>query len=125
MKKQNHPDLEERLINFSVGIIELSKKMDYSIAGRHLANQIVRSGTSPALNYGEAKSAESRKDFIHKMKIALKELRETKIALLMISRTGLYTGNIDLNHHIKENGELIAIFIASIITSQRKLRNGN
>jgi four helix bundle protein len=69
--------LEERLIDFAVIIIGIIEVLPNSKAGNHIANQLVRSGTSPAPNYGEAQSAESRKDFIHKMKISLKELRET------------------------------------------------
>ena len=80
----NKYDLEERLIWFAVKIIELSNHLPNSNAGSHLSNQIVRSGTSPALNYGEAQSAESTKDFIHKMGICLKELRETFINVKII-----------------------------------------
>lgn len=71
----NKHDLEERLINFAVLIIEIVESMPDTKAANHLAGQLLRSGTSPALNYGEAQSGESRKDFIHKIKIALKELR--------------------------------------------------
>jgi four helix bundle protein len=112
-------DLEDRLIMFSVKTIAISKKMTHDQAGKHLSNQIVRSGTSPALNYGEAKSAESRKDFIHKLKIALKELRETRSALRIIEMSHLYFGKESLQDHIRENTELIAIFISSINTAQK------
>jgi four helix bundle protein len=84
-------DLEERLINFSVMIIEIVNDIPNTKAGNHLAGQLVRSGTSVSLNYGEAQSAESRKDFIHKMKIILKELRETLVCLKIIHRCKLYT----------------------------------
>ena len=70
-------DLDERLINFAVQGIDISEVLPKNFAGSHIAGQLVRSCTSPALNYGEAQSAESRNDFIHKMKIAAKELRET------------------------------------------------
>ena len=63
-------DLEERLIDFAVAAIKILPK---TYAGSHLAGQLTRSGSSPALNYGEVQSAESRNDFIHKMKVALKE----------------------------------------------------
>ena len=85
----NKYDLEERLIRFSVLIIELSKAMTKSYVGQHLSKQIIRSGTSVSLNYGEAQSGESRKDFVHKMKIVLKELRESHICLKIIERTNL------------------------------------
>ena len=78
-------DLEERLVRFSVLIIEITENLYTTRAGNHIAGQLVRSGTSPALLYGEAQSAESRNDFIHKLKILLKELRETVIALKIIS----------------------------------------
>jgi four helix bundle protein len=71
----NRFDLEERLINFAVLIVDISESMPKSYAGNHLSGQLLRSGTSPALNYGEAQGGESRKDFIHKIKIVLKELR--------------------------------------------------
>ena len=74
-------DLAERLINFAASIIELAEMLPGSFAGRHIAGQMIRSGTAPALHYGEAQGGESRKDFIHKMKVALKELRETFNAL--------------------------------------------
>ena len=74
-------DLEERLIKFSIRILEIAEMLPSSCAGKHFAGQLIRSGTSPAFNYGEAQSAESRRDFIHKMKVALKELRETHICL--------------------------------------------
>jgi four helix bundle protein len=66
-------DLEERLIKFAIRIIKLTDSLPKTRAGNHVAGQIVRSGTSPATNYGEAKDAESRKDFIHKVKVVLKE----------------------------------------------------
>ena len=69
-------DLEERLIGFAVLIVEIVESMPDSRAANHLSGQLLRSGTSPALNYGEAQSGESRRDFIHKIKIVLKELRD-------------------------------------------------
>jgi len=75
-------DLEERLIQFSVFIVKIINEMLNSKAGNHLSGQIVRSGTSVSLNYGGTQSAESRKDFIHKMKVILKELRETFVCSL-------------------------------------------
>jgi len=77
MKSKSVFDLDERLINFASSILELSDRLPQTLAGRHMAGKLIRSGTAPALHYGEAQAAESRKDFIHKMKVALKELRET------------------------------------------------
>ena len=81
-------DIEERLIDFAVAIILLCGELPNTPAGRHVAGQILRSGTSPAPNYGEARGAESRKDFIHKLKVVLKELNETGIWLKIIRRSG-------------------------------------
>jgi four helix bundle protein len=72
-------DLDERLIYFASSVLDIATSLPKTIAGNHLAGQLVRSCTSPCLQYGEAQSAESRADFIHKMKISLKELRETLI----------------------------------------------
>ncbi len=71
-------------------IIEIVNETPNTKAGNHLSKQLVRYGTSVSLNYGEVQSGESRKDFIHKMKIVLKELRETFICLKIIYRTKLY-----------------------------------
>src|SRR4030042_3876498 len=88
-KRMTKSELEERLIDFAVDIIKLATTLPKTFAGKHLSEQIIRSGTSSALNYGEAQSAESRKDFIHKIKIILKELRETLICLKIIERAKL------------------------------------
>ena len=87
----NKKDLEERLINFAVLIIEIANDLPNSKTGNHLSGQLVRSGTSSALNYGEAQSGESRKNFIHKIKIVLKELREILICLKIIDRAKFLT----------------------------------
>jgi len=81
--------LEERLIDFAVRILRLANRLSASFAGRHIAGQIVRSGTSPAPNYAEARSAESKADFIHKLRIVVKELNETSVWLRIIARGGL------------------------------------
>jgi four helix bundle protein len=77
-------DLEDRRVAFSVSVISLAESLPDTVAGRYMGGQIIRSGMAPALNYGEAKSAESTNDFVHKMKICLKELRETFVALKII-----------------------------------------
>ena len=117
----NKFDLEERLIDFSVLIIEIVNEMPNSKAGNHLSGQLVRSGTSVSLNYGEAQSGESRKDFIHKMKVVLKELRETFICLKIIHKTKLYKTEVKIEKAKKENDELISIFVKSIETAQKNL----
>jgi four helix bundle protein len=76
--------LEQRLIDFAVRVIKLSAAIPKTTAGKHIANQLLRSGTSPAPNYGEARAAESHDDFKHKLGIALKELNETRIWLRIL-----------------------------------------
>jgi len=80
-------DLEDRLIEFAVAIIKLTESLPRTRAGKHVGGQLLRSGTSPASNYGEAQGAESRSDFIHKMRLSLKELRETRVWLKIIEKT--------------------------------------
>ena len=117
MKKFN---LEERLIEFSVKIIELIPHIPKTIIGQHLSKQLLRSGTSPALQYGEAQSAESRADFIHKMKVGLKELRESLVCLKIILRAKLIKEQF-LTSVIKECDELISIFVKSCHTAKLNL----
>ena len=102
-------ELEDRLVAFAVRIVNIVEALPSSKAGNHVAGQLIRSGTAPAPNYGEAQSAESRKDFIHKMKIALKELRETLIWLKIIERKPLCEPS-KMTDITKERHELIAIF---------------
>ena len=85
-------DIQERLINFAVDIIGLTSKYPKTIAGNHIAGQLLRSGTSPAPNYAEARGAESTKDFIHKLKITLKELNESNVWLEITRRSNLLHG---------------------------------
>jgi four helix bundle protein len=101
--------------------VKIVKKIpDHSI-GRDYSDQLLRSGTSAALNYGEAQSAESRKDFIHKMKISLKELRETFICLKIIKEAQICVADDMLCSAINENGQLIGIFIKSVQTAHINL----
>jgi len=109
--------LEDRLVNFAVRIIKLSACLPRTPAGKHVAGQILRSGTSPAPNYGEARGAESRADFVHKTRIVLKELNETSIWLRIIERSRLLKRDL-LVEIIQENGELCKIFTASLKTAK-------
>ena len=118
-------ELEERLINFAVLIIEIANELPNTKVGNHLSGQLVRSGTSPALNYGEAQSGESRKDFIHKIKIVLKELRETFVCLKIIYRTKLYKSEKKIQTALKESDELISIFVKSVETAQSNMERQN
>ena len=120
MSKENRIfDLEERLIDFAVRIIRIAESLPKTKVGNHIAGQLIRCGTSPAPNYGEAQSAESRSDFIHKMKVSLKELRETRVWLLIIVRANLIRPTSKLEPLINENNELISIFVTSITTAKK------
>jgi four helix bundle protein len=113
--------LEERLINFAVRILKLSANLPKTTAGKHIAGQIMRSGTSPASNYGEARGAESNSDFIHKLGIVLKELNETFIWLRIIERSHMINEKL-LKSILEENRELCRIFISSLKTARANKR---
>ena len=115
----NKFDLEERLIRFAVKIIELANSLPNNPVGNHMKGQMVRSGTSPALNYGEAQGAESRKDFVHKMSVCLKELRETFVAVKIVKYSNLTDKLELLEWCYNENNELISIFVKSIETANK------
>ena len=117
-KERRDFDLEERLIDFAVRIIRTAESLPKSRVGNHIAGQLIRSGTSPAPNYGEAKGAESRTDFIHKMKISLKELRETRVWLPMIIRANLMKPAL-IEPLLNENDQPISIFVSSIKTARQ------
>ena len=111
-------DLEDRLVDYAAAIIELTEALPNTRAGNHVAGQLLRSGTSPAPNYGEAQAAESRRDFTHKMGICLKELRESRIWLRIIRRRAMLKELI-VEPNMRETEELIRIFKTSIATAKR------
>jgi four helix bundle protein len=116
-------DLEDRLVDFSVLMLKVADALPKTYAGQHLSGQLTRSGTSPALNYGEAQSGESRRDFIHKVKICLKELRESRVCLKIIDRSGLLKDHELVKQGLAECNELIAIFVKSVQTAETNLRS--
>jgi len=122
MKKQTY-DLEERLLEYSVRIIKIVEQLPNTRAGSHVAGQMLRSGTSPYPNHGEAQAAESSKDFIHKLRISLKELRETHRWLKLIQRVPLIKKPELLNDILEETEELVKIFVTSIKTAEKKQNN--
>lgn len=124
MSKHGKFDLEDRLIDFAAHCIKVANSLPKTCAGQHLADQLIRSGTSPALNYGEAQAAESRKDFIHKMKVCLKELRETLVCLKIIVRSDLLTEE-KLQSLINETDELVSIFVTSIKTAKQNMEGAS
>jgi len=119
MTENRKYDLEERLIKFAIRMMEISERLPNTKAGNHISGQLVRSGTSPALNYGEVQAAESRADFTHKMKIILKELRETRICLKIIIQKPLIEKLSEIEQDLKECSELISIFSTSIKTTEK------
>jgi len=109
MEKEKKFDLEDRLVAFAVKISTLVESLPTTITERYISGQLIRSGTAPALNYGEVKGAESSNDFINKMKIALKELRESYIALKILNQINIQEQNSLLDSCIVECNELISI----------------
>ncbi len=116
-------DLEERLIDFAVFIINIVKLLPGTIEGRILGNQLIKSGTSPALNYGEAQGGESRKDFIHKSSVILKELRESHVCLRIVKKSNLIQDMNILEKAILETNELISIFVTGVNTAKKNMNN--
>ncbi len=119
MENQKY-DLEERLLAYSVQIIKIVEQLPKTRVGNHVAEQLLRSGTSPYPNHGEAQAAESPKDFIHKLRISLKELRETQRWLKLIHRVPLIKSLDQFDDIRQETEELIKIFVASIKTAEKK-----
>ncbi len=114
-------DLEERLLEYAVRIIRVADALPSSKAGRHVADQLLRCGTSPLANHGELQGAESRKDFIHKLGICLKEIRESRRWLRLIHRVPLLAP-AKVEPLLSETEALIKIFFASIRTAEKNRR---
>ena len=112
-------NLQERLTEFAVRIIRLCDAMPKSVTGKHLSGQLVRSGTSPAFNYGEARAAESKRDFVHKMRVVHKELNESNINLQIILRSQLLPEE-KLISIMDECDQLCRIVNASIQTALKR-----
>ncbi len=110
---KNYDELEDRLVKFAVGIIKLTEIIPDIHAGNHIAKQLLRSGTSPASNYGEARGAESRADFIHKLGIVAKEINESGIWLNIIEGSSLLKKEYisDLRNECAELGKIIVVSI--------------
>jgi four helix bundle protein len=122
MKEEEKPkyDLEDRLLDYGAGIINFTRKLTGDYAERHVGNQLLRSGTAPVSHHGESQAAESAADFIHKMRLALKELRESDRWLKLIARANLIPTNSDLPHLLDETDQLIRIFVSSIATAEKR-----
>jgi len=119
MAEERKFDLEDRIINFSSRIIDVVEALPNTRAGNYIAAQLIRCGLAPSLMYGEAQAAESRDDFLHKMKMLLKELKETRVCLKLISKKEMIKPVKKLESLKKENEELIAISSTSIETAKK------
>jgi four helix bundle protein len=114
-------DLEDRLLTFTASVVRLADSLPNTKAGNHIAGQLLRCGTSPLANHGEVEAAESRKDFLHKLRICLKELRETWRWLRLIGRLELSRDG-QLRAPLAEVEELIRIFAASVRTTEKNAK---
>jgi four helix bundle protein len=114
-------DLEDRFVDFTCRMIDVVESLPNKRAGIYIAGQLIKSCHSPTFNYGEAQAAESPKDFIHKMSVVLKELKECRTALQIIIKKEMIKPVTKLNPIFIETEELIAITAKSIITAKKKL----
>jgi four helix bundle protein len=113
-------DLEDRLLDFAARIIRVRESMKPTPAGRHVGDQLLRSGTSPFANHGEAEGAESLNDFVHKLRICYKELRESRRWMRLAQRADLLDQPERLTPLLDEADELIRIFAASLRTAEKR-----
>ena len=123
--KEKQYDLEERLLDYAANIIRLVERLPDTRAGNHVAGQLLRCGTSPLPNHGEAQAAESRKDFVHKFSICLKELRESRRWLRLARRVPLIKPPTEFDPLLEETEALIKIFATSIRTAQRNVEDSS
>lgn len=119
--REKADELEARLVDFAVRIIKLSNCLPKTPAGRHVANQLLRSGTSPASNYSEARAAESSADFLHKLGIVAKELNETGVWLKIISKSGLVRSLL-MTSILEETIQLSKIVTSSVMTAKKRMK---
>ena len=117
--KEKKYDLEERLVDFTCRMIDVVESLPNTRAGNYIAGQLIRSCHSPTFNYGEVQAAESLNDFIHKMGVVLKELKECRIALKVVRKKEMIKPVVKLDGINKETEELIAIIAKSIETSKK------
>jgi four helix bundle protein len=122
VRRDRRYDLEDRLLDFAVNVVELTDSLPNTRAGNHIAGQVLRCGTSPLSNHGEVEAAESRKDFLHKLRICLKELRETKRWLRLVSRLKKLGEPANLPACLNEAEELIRIFAAGVKTAEKNAK---
>jgi len=121
-KRKPAYNLEDRLLEFAANIIELTESLPNTRAGNHIAGQLLRSGTSSLSNHGEVEAAESRRDFLHKLRISLKESRATKRWLRLAHRVKNLGPRMNLVRYLNEVEELIRIFVASVRTAEKNAK---
>ena len=119
-KQKTRESIEERFLDYAADCIRIAEYFPSSYTGRHLSGQLVRCGTAPYAHQGEAQGAESVDDFIHKMSIGLKELRESTRWLKLIARVPLLPDLTKINATLSESDELQRIFYSSIKTAREK-----
>jgi len=119
LRKTGHFDLEDRLLDFSARIIRLVDSLANTRAANHVAGRLLRCGTSPYGNHGEVEAAESRRDFVHKLRVCLKELTESRRWLRLLQKAALVPERKMLAI-LGETEELIKIFFASVRTAEKK-----
>jgi four helix bundle protein len=117
MENNNKFDLEDRLVDFACMCLDVCELLPSTKAGQNLEYQLSKSGTAPALIYGEAQAAESRADFLHKMRMCLKEIKESRINLKIIRRKPVVVDK-KVEKAFNESNELMAIFLKSVETAQ-------
>jgi four helix bundle protein len=115
-------DLEDRLLEFAANIVQFTESLPNPRAGNHIAGQLLRCGTSALSNHGEVEASESRRDFLHKLRICLKELRETKRWLRLVGRVKKLESPANFVTRLNEVDELIRIFVASIRTAEKNAK---
>ncbi len=118
-ERERKYDLEERFLKYAADLVRLTEKMESTRAATHVAGQLLRSGTSPLFNYGEAQAAESQRDFVHKMRIVLKELKESRSALRLVAIVPLIQPASVVEPFLAETEELVMLVAASIRTAEK------
>jgi four helix bundle protein len=116
-------DLNDRMLDLAAAVGHIVNQLPADRVGSHIAGQLVRCGTAPAAHYAEAQGAESRRDFVHKLRLALKELRESLAWLRLAARLDLAPAR-DTESAVRECDELIAILCKSVQTAQQNMRPG-
>ena len=117
-------NLSDRFMQYSVRVIKLTESLPKSIAGKRIGDQLLRSGTSVGANYEESQAAQSKNDFIHKLQVALKELKESNYWLRLIGNADLLSQE-KLEAIIDESNQLTAILSKAVLTAKKRRQQDN